>query len=156
MSEILIEDGDLRLRRADLNDLNYILKLQADPENSQFIVSFERDFHRAILDGGDPLKMSLVIEQSNKPCGYFLLDKSDPVSMGIWHMIVERGHKGQGLGHRALQLLKHWHLKRRSGIACGLTAKTSTRGRFTFTLRKVSGRKRCFEKRCLSTANIKI
>lgn len=108
MSEILIEDGDLRLRRADLNDLNYILKLQADPENSSFIVSFDRDFHKAILDGSDPLKMSTVLELSKERCGYFLLDKSDPVSMGIWHMIIERGHKGKGLGHRALQLLKRW------------------------------------------------
>ena len=108
MSDILIEDGSLRLRRAELNDLNYILKLQTDPENSSFIISFDRDFHRAVLDGTEPLKMSVVIESAGEHCGYFLLDKSDPISLGIWHMIIEHGFKGQGLGRRALRLLKRW------------------------------------------------
>ena len=35
---ILIEGRRLRLRRSTLDDLNYIMKLQAEPENLKFIV----------------------------------------------------------------------------------------------------------------------
>ena len=108
MSEMLIDDGDLKLRRADLNDLNYILKLQADPENSLFIVSFDRDFHQNAVDGKAPGKTSIIIEQDGERCGYFLLDKYDQVSYYIWHMIIDNAHKGRGIGRRALRLLKRW------------------------------------------------
>ena len=109
MSDILIEDGDLRLRRADPDDLDYILELQADPENAPFIIAFDREFHQNVIGGEKKSMTSLIIEKADgERCGYFLLNEYDKISYYIWHMIVDGKHKGRGLGHRALRLIKRW------------------------------------------------
>ena len=46
MREMLIEGKRLRLRRATIEDINYIMALQFAPENLKFIVPFEKDFHK--------------------------------------------------------------------------------------------------------------
>ena len=109
MSIVLIEDEHLKLRRAEPEDVDYILALQADPENAPFIIAFDREFHRAIIEGEKPSKLSMIVEdKGGERCGYFLIEQADALSIAMWHMIIGRGHKGQGMGHRALRLLKRW------------------------------------------------
>ena len=107
MAEILIEDGRLRLRRADMNDLEYIFELQNDPENAPFILPFERERWIEILDGGAAPKLAAIAETSDgEHCGYILLDHFDDVSMYLWHLVI--GSKGHGVGHGTLRLLKRF------------------------------------------------
>ncbi|MBQ9479779.1 MAG: GNAT family N-acetyltransferase, partial [Selenomonadaceae bacterium] len=109
MSIILIEDDRLALRRAEPIDVDYILELQADPENAPYIIAYDREFHQTIIDGDDPNKLSIIVDDKDGArVGYFLLEQSDELSIEMWHMIIGRGHKGQGIGHRALRLLKRW------------------------------------------------
>lgn len=117
MAEILIEGDGLRLRRAEPIDLEYILELQSDEENAPFILPFERGRWIEILDGRAQPKLAMIIETSDGDrCGYLLLDHFDEISMYLWHLVVGRGHKGRGVGHGALRLLKRlvfdefkWH-----------------------------------------------
>ena len=44
MNEILIAGRRLKLRRATATDLDYIMKLQAAPENLKFIVPFDEEY----------------------------------------------------------------------------------------------------------------
>ncbi len=117
MAEILIEGDGLRLLRAEPSDLEYIIELQSDPENAPFILPFERERWIEILDGKAPPKLALIVETSDgERGGYLLLDHFNEVSMYLWHLVIGRGHKGRGLGHGALRLLKRlvfdvfkWH-----------------------------------------------
>ena len=50
MNETLIEGKRLRLRRANVTDLGYIMTLQFAPENLKFIVPFDENYHREIIN----------------------------------------------------------------------------------------------------------
>ena len=104
--EILIAGERLRLRRATLDDLNYIMKLQAAPENLKFIVPFDEDYHRKIFTCAD--KMDVIAEelQTGERVGYFMLRELDTLCAEFTHVIIDK--KGVGYGREALKLLLKW------------------------------------------------
>ena len=104
--EILIAGERLRLRRATLNDLDYIMKLQAAPENLKFIVPFSEDYHREIFTCAD--KMDVIAEEisTGERVGYFMLRELDTPCAEFTHVIIEK--KGCGYGREALNLLIKW------------------------------------------------
>ena len=103
---ILIEDRRLRLRRATLDDLNYIMKLQFAPENLKFIMPFNEDYHRDNFTCTD--KMDVIIEEveTGERVGYFMLRELDTPCAEYTHVIIEK--KGVGYGREALNLLLKW------------------------------------------------
>ena len=52
MAEILHKGKRLQIRKATMDDLDFILKLEYDPENLKFIVPFDRDVHTKIIEEG--------------------------------------------------------------------------------------------------------
>ena len=108
MNEILIEGRRLRLRRANIADLSYILTLQAAPENLKFIVPFDEDYHRAIINSDGAEKLDVIVEEvdSGLAVGYFMLRELDSICAEFTHVII--GKKGIGYGREALNLLLKW------------------------------------------------
>ncbi len=108
MNEVLIEGERLRLRRATAADLNYILTLQFVPENSQFVVPFDKEYHRAIIDSDGAQKMDVIIEEreTGQPVGYFMLRGLDSPCAEWTHVII--GRKRLGYGREAMKLLMKW------------------------------------------------
>ncbi len=106
----LIEGKRLRLRRADISDLNYIMALEYAPENLKFIYPFDEDYHKKILNSDNSEKMDVIIEEieTGAPAGYFMFRGLDDDSNSIeWtHVII--GKKGLGYGREAMKLLKKW------------------------------------------------
>ena len=107
---ILIEGSRLRIRRADLSDLNFILDLQVKPENLKFIVPFDKDFHTKILTSNCTKNMDVIIEEiaSGVAVGYFMLSEMDNPhnKIEITHVIIAK--KNCGYGRESLQLLLKW------------------------------------------------
>ena len=105
MNELIAGDR-LRLRRATSDDLNYIMKLQAAPENLKFIVPFDEDYHREILTCAD--KLDVIAEEiaTGERVGYFMLRELDTPCAEFTHVIIEK--KGVGYGREALNLLLKW------------------------------------------------
>lgn len=107
---ILIEGSNLRLRRADLSDLNFILDLQVKPENVKFIVPFSKEFHTKTLNSDCAKNMDVIVEEreSNDSVGYFMLSEMDNPhnKVEITHVIMDK--KGLGYGREALTLLLNW------------------------------------------------
>lgn len=108
MNEILIEGRRLRLRRANITDLGYIMTLMFAPENLKFIVPFEEDYHRQIISSDGSEKMDVIIEEidTGLSAGYFMLRKLDSPCAEFTHVII--GRKGLGYGREALKLLLDW------------------------------------------------
>lgn len=106
--ETLIEDGRLRLRRATLEDLDYIMALQHAPENLKFIVPFDEDYHSAIIcsDGAERLDVIIEERDTRQAVGYFMLRELDSPCAEFTHVIVDK--KGLGYGREALKLLLRW------------------------------------------------
>ena len=108
MNEILIEGKRLRLRRANATDLNYIMTLQFTPENLKFIVPFNKDYHREIINSDGSKKMDVIVEEldTGQSVGYFMLRKLDSPCAEFTHVII--GKKRSGYGREALKLLLKW------------------------------------------------
>lgn len=108
MNEVLIEGERLRLRRATAADLNYILTLQFVPENSKFVVPFDKEYHQAIIDSDAAQKMDVIIEEreTGQPVGYFMLRGLDSPCAEWTHVII--GRKRLGYGREAMKLLMKW------------------------------------------------
>lgn len=108
--KILIETKRLRLRRADLDDLQFIMDIQHAPENVKFIVSFDEKSHEKILNGTSHDKMDVIVEErdGNNPVGYFLLSELDNPhnKVEITHVIIAK--KNCGYGRESLTALLQW------------------------------------------------
>ena len=103
---ILIEGEGLRLRRAAVDDLDYIMRLQAAPENRKFIVPFDENYHREILTCAD--KTDIIVEEiaTGERVGYFMLRELDSPCAEFTHVVIDK--KGIGYGREALKLLIKW------------------------------------------------
>ncbi|MBR0262230.1 MAG: GNAT family N-acetyltransferase [Selenomonadaceae bacterium] len=108
MNEILIEGKRLRLRRANSTDLNYIMTLQYAPENLKFVVPFDENYHREIINSDGSKKLDVIIEEidTGLAAGYFMLRELDSPCIEFTHVII--GRKGLGYGREALRLLMKW------------------------------------------------
>ena len=108
MNEILIEGKRLRLRRANMTDLNYIMTLQYAPENLKFVVPFDKDYHREIINSDGSEKLDVIIEEidTGLAVGYFMLRQIDSPCIEFTHVII--GRKRLGYGRAALKLLLKW------------------------------------------------
>ena len=111
--KILIESKRLRIRRADLSDLKFIMEIQRAPENLKFIVPFSENFHTEILNETCAGKMDVIVEErdGNNPVGYFLLSELDNPhnKVEFTHVIIAK--KNCGYGHEALTALLEWSFK---------------------------------------------
>ena len=104
----LIEGERLRLRRAEIADLKFIMELQYKPENINFIVPFDEEFHTAIINSDNAEKMDVIIEEiaTRQPVGYFMLCELDDYGIEWRHVIVDK--KGVGYGREGFKLLMQW------------------------------------------------
>ena len=107
MAEILQSGERLQLRKAELTDLDYIMKLEYEPENLKFIVPFDREFHTRIIAEGKAA-MDVIVEEraTGAAVGYLMINGlTTPAKEIEWtHVII--GKKGLGYGHEAMKLLK--------------------------------------------------
>lgn len=110
MNDILYEGPRLRLRRADLTDLDYILELEYRVENVKYIVPFDQLFHTKVLEGKVEESMDVVAEEiaTGERVGYFLINglKTEAKEIEWTHVVIDK--KGRGYGHEAMKLLKAW------------------------------------------------
>lgn len=108
MNDNLIAGRRLRLRRANMTDLGYIMTLQFAPENLKFIVPFDENYHREIISSDGSKKLDIIIEEidTGLAAGYFMLHGLDSPCAEFTHVII--GRKGLGYGREALNLLLKW------------------------------------------------
>ena len=110
MKEILYEGPRLRLRKAELTDLDYILRLEYQEENVKYIVPFDKLFHTKVLEGHVEESMDVLAEEiaTGERVGYFLINglKTEAKEIEWTHVVIDK--KGCGYGHEAMKLLKAW------------------------------------------------
>ena len=104
----LIESDKLELRPAEKTDIDYILKLTAKPENSQFILQFPRTRYEKQFENNFREEMSIIIieKSTGENAGYFLTAGLDTKIIEWTHVVIDK--KGHGYGHESLKLLKAW------------------------------------------------
>ena len=124
MAEILKEGIRLRLRRAEMADLDFICALQEEKDNSNYIVPFSRADHETIITQAQA-SMDIIVEEcvSGERVGYLhvtgllLASKEQEWT----HVII--GKKGCGYGHETMKLLKAWAFEDRGAHRAWLDCK---------------------------------
>ena len=108
MAEILYVGPRLLLRKADESDLDYILRLEYDPENLKYIYPFDKAAQLEVLRGDTTMDVIVVERETGEEAGYFMLTnlKSPAKELEWTHVII--GKKGRGYGHEAMKLIKAW------------------------------------------------
>jgi diamine N-acetyltransferase len=93
----------LALRTTAPTDLDYVLGLEADPENARFIIGWPRERHeRAIADADEA---HLLVVDGEAPAGFVLLAGLSGEERDIELRRIVVGPKGRGLGQRTLRLV---------------------------------------------------
>lgn len=109
-NQILGENERLRLRVANLGDVDYILTLSFAKENHPYVYAFDRVHHSGIVMGDGKEAIDVIVEEkeTGDRVGYFLVaGLSTEAKEQEWtHVIIDK--KGRGYGHEALKLLKRW------------------------------------------------
>lgn len=107
--EILAEGKRIYLRKAQVSDIDYIMKLEEDEENKKFIVPFSRQEHLKVIEiPGAAMDIIIAEKEGDNPIGYFWIQGLELDSKEIeWtHILIEK--KGQGFGHEAMKLIKRY------------------------------------------------
>lgn len=124
MAEILKEGPRLLLRRAEMEDIDYICALQEAKENRDYIVPFSRADHETIVTQAEAAMDLIVAErESGTPVGYLhvtglLLDTKEQE----WtHVVIAK--KDLGYGHETMKLLKAWAFEDRGAHRAWLDCK---------------------------------
>jgi len=120
----LITGERLKLRRAGLEDLKFIMELQHKPENVKFIVPFSEKFHTEIINSDNSENMDVIAEEisTGKSVGYYMLCNLYGSSIEIRHVIIDK--KGVGYGSEGLKLLLQWSFEVRKFHRAWLDCKT--------------------------------
>ena len=124
MAEILKEGIRLRLRRAEMGDIDFICALQEEKDNSDYIVPFSRTDHETIITQAQA-SMDIIVEEraSGERVGYLhvtgllLASKEQEWT----HVVIAK--KGLGYGHEAMKLLKAWAFEDRGAHRAWLDCK---------------------------------
>lgn len=113
MAEILCTGPRLLLRRAEESDLDYILRLEYEPENLKYIFPFDRKEQLETIRSDAKMDVIVVERDTGEEAGYFMLANLDSKcnEMEWTHVII--GKKGRGYGHEAMKLLKAWTFETR-------------------------------------------
>ena len=109
MEHIIIEGPQLRLRKAEERDIDYIMQLEEDPENLKYIVPFSRECHLEVIrHGQDAMDVMVEERETGTPVGYvWVAGLTNEANETEWtHVII--GKKGRGYGHETMKLLKAW------------------------------------------------
>lgn len=120
----LITSERLKLRRAGLEDLKFIMELQHKPENAKFIVPFSEKFHTEIINSDNSENMDVIAEEisTGAAVGYYMLCNLYGSSIEIRHVIIDK--KGAGYGREGLKLLLQWSFEVRKFHRAWLDCKT--------------------------------
>ena len=106
-----IENDHIGLRPASKDDVDYIYKLEARPENSHFVMAYSRERHIQILENPDEELLLIIDKASGQSLGYVILaGLTNPnLSMEFRRLVIDT--KGKGLGRQAVSLVIEYCFK---------------------------------------------
>ena len=96
------------LRKANAEDVPYILAVENSEENTPFITQWSREQHLEAL--ADPDQMHLIVEAkpNSRPIGYVIMAglQNPHQSLELRRLAIQ--DKGKGYGRKTLRLVKSW------------------------------------------------
>lgn len=106
MRYIIAESDNVILRHTQVEDLDYILDSECEPENAKYVGKWTREQHIDSFTKKDI--MHLIVEEtaSGKPVGYIILAGLENPNKSIEFKRIVITEKGRGYGREALRQIK--------------------------------------------------
>ncbi len=106
MSEIVLNNNRIRLRKINEEDLDFIMTEQEKPENKEYIPDWSRDMHLESIKDTDFMYLMIEAYPDFRPVGYTILSgiESDCKNIDFRQLVITE--KGKGFGREALILSK--------------------------------------------------
>lgn len=88
-------------------DLDFVLKLESEKENAQFIGSWSLDTHKDSRKKSDIRHMIIYDKNTNQSIGYIILRGFESENNALEIMRIVSSVKGKGVGRKSLEKIKH-------------------------------------------------
>lgn len=107
--EKFIEKSDIIiLRLTKENDLDFVIDLETQDENSDYIIQWSREEHLRALCQEDIMHLIVEDKNSHKPVGYVIMAGLQNFNNSIELKRLVICDKGKGLGRETLRLIKNF------------------------------------------------
>jgi diamine N-acetyltransferase len=103
-----IENNNIGLRPATIDDVDYIYELEARPENSRFVMAYSRERHLQVIDSADEELLIIVDKTTNLPFGFMILAGLTNPNLSLEFRRLVIGDKGKGIGRQVVKLVMQY------------------------------------------------
>lgn len=106
MENAIISSNIVTFVKTDIKDLDRILEIERDMENSKFVYNWTRKRHIEVMNSDNWLHLTVRDKEKNNIIGYILLDglKSEDESIELTRIVISE--KGKGYGRESIKLIK--------------------------------------------------
>jgi RimJ/RimL family protein N-acetyltransferase len=116
MSRYLLGNDGVFLRRTELEDLDYVLSTEQDPENKRFVFQWSREQHEEAIASDDALHL-IVEDAERRKLGYVIIRGLQNPHNCIEIFRINLSVRNQGYGKKVLKLVlddlfNHWRAHR--------------------------------------------
>ena len=102
----LFHDGCISVRATTRHDLDFVLCLEHDPENAQYIIPWTPAQHRYAISMSDFAHWIIQAEPDDHAVGYLILAGLGQADRNVECKRLVIQEKGRGYGRRALRLME--------------------------------------------------
>ena len=109
---MLLSHGNINIRKANCHDINFVIGLETDIENSLYIGNWDYDSHVKALKTKD-IEYFIIEDNTSKNVGYIILTDllNEHNSIHIKRIAIDSFSKGNGYGKLAFEIILAWIFK---------------------------------------------
>lgn len=123
----ILRSGPLRMRATQSTDLDFVRRVEADPQNAPHVEQWSREEHQAALERADCVHTLLETAAEGEPVGYLILEGTEDPEQRILLRRVAIARKGRGFGRAAVKLAIRYAFEILAARSLWLTVSTDNR-----------------------------
>ncbi|WP_150468525.1 GNAT family N-acetyltransferase [Francisella sp. SYW-9] len=107
--KILSDSKNINLRKANQNDVDFIVSLENDADNNLYIGKWDNETHILALENKD-IVYFIIQDSLSKNVGYVIITDlfNEHNSIHIKRIAIDKSSKGKGYGKQTLKLILKW------------------------------------------------
>lgn len=107
-NNIIKKSAILRFRQAEESDLDYIMKVEHAEENAKFVIPYDLEKHKEMLNSENTKHFIVETVDGNNKIGFLIISGLANPYAEIEFMRIIMDVKGKGYGREALKMMKNW------------------------------------------------
>jgi len=101
-----IENQIIGITETVYSDIDFIIDIEAEQENENFITAYTKNRHFQVIDSKDELHLTVWDKSTNKIIGFIILAGLENTNLSLEFRRIVVKSKGKGFGRQCLQLTK--------------------------------------------------